>query len=186
MRPQATFSFFIFSQLFYFFSLLVAPSSSSFLPHRPSFLLVSPSSSSLFFARPAGPAMFKSFRIRKSPFFINFDESMMDGRTDGPTNGLTDQRIDGQGLLWRISHEQIPRGPNHSIRPHFVHILPPTPTWQGKAKSHLTETQFYMLWVWKSPKSRCCSEKKGNKIFEAPFSKLYRHSILKKKSCNWS
>ena len=73
------------------------------------------------------------------------------------------------------------RGPNHSIRPHFVHILPPTPTWHGKAKSHLIETQFYMLWVWKSPKSRCCSEKKCNKIFEAPFSKLYRHSILKKK-----
>ena len=73
------------------------------------------------------------------------------------------------------------RSPNHSIKPHFVHILPPTPTWHGKAKSHLTETQFYMLWVWKSPKSRCCSEKKCNKIFEAPFSKLYRHTILKKK-----
>ena len=32
MRPQATFSIFIFLQLFHFFTLLVAPSSSSLLP----------------------------------------------------------------------------------------------------------------------------------------------------------
>ena len=72
-------------------------------------------------------------------------------------------------------------GPNCSIRPHFAHITPPAPTWHGKVKSHLTETQFYMLWVWKSPKSRCSSEKKCYKIFEAPFSKIYRHANLKKK-----
>ena len=40
MRPQATFSFFIFLQLFHLFTLLVAPSSSSLLPPRPSFLLL--------------------------------------------------------------------------------------------------------------------------------------------------
>ena len=39
-------NFFIFLQLFHFFSLLVAPSSSSLLPPRPSFLLVPLSSSS--------------------------------------------------------------------------------------------------------------------------------------------
>ena len=68
MRPQATFSFFIFLQVFHFFTLLIilpVPPSSSLLPPRPSFLLVPPSSSSLFLTR---PALSKSFRIRESLF----------------------------------------------------------------------------------------------------------------------
>ena len=74
MRPQATFSFVIFFTIFSFFYSL-----------RRSFLFVAPSSSSLF---PHRPALSKSFRIRKSPFFINFDESI----TDQPTNRPTDRR----------------------------------------------------------------------------------------------
>ena len=91
MRPLAT--FFIFFETFSFFhsprrSFLIAPSSSSLLPPRPSFVLVLPSSSSLFLPR---PALSKSFRIRNRPFFINFDESVTDQRTNGPTNGRTDK-----------------------------------------------------------------------------------------------
>ena len=77
MRPSATFSFFIFVSNFFTFS-----HSSSL------YLLVPPSSSSLFFPR---PALSKSFRIRKSPFFIDFDESITDGRTNQPTNQPTDK-----------------------------------------------------------------------------------------------
>ena len=88
MRPQATFSFFILLQLFHFFTLLVAPSSSSLLPPRPSFLLVPPSSLFLFLPR---PALSQSLRIHKRPFFIDFDESVTDQRTNGPTNGRTDK-----------------------------------------------------------------------------------------------
>ncbi len=94
MRPQATFSFFIFLQLFHFSTLLIAPSStsqlssSSILPPRPSFLLVPPSSTSLFLPR---PALSKSFSIRKRPVFIDLDESVTDGPTDRPTNGRTDK-----------------------------------------------------------------------------------------------
>ena len=86
MRPQATFSFFIFLQLFHFFTLLVAPSSSSLLPPRPSFLLVPPSSLFLFLPR---PALSQSLRIHKRPFFIEFDESVTDQPTDQRTDGRT-------------------------------------------------------------------------------------------------
>ena len=79
-------SFFIFLQLFHFFTLLVAPSSSSLLPPRPSFLLVPLSSLSLFLPR---PELSESFRIRKRPFFTEFDESVTDRRTDGPTDRPT-------------------------------------------------------------------------------------------------
>ena len=84
MRPLATFSFFIFLKTFSFFH---SP--------RPSFLLVPPSSSSLlppgpsFFPR---PAMSKSFRICKRPFFIDFDESITDGPTDRRTRPLMEMR----------------------------------------------------------------------------------------------
>ena len=79
MRPLATFTFFIFWRLFHFFTLLVPPSSrlSLLVPLFPH------------------PALSKSFQIRKSPFFSDFDESIADRRTDGPT----DQPTDGQGLL---------------------------------------------------------------------------------------
>ena len=69
--------------------LRVHPSSSSILTPCPSFLLVPPSSSSLFLPR---PALSKSFRIRKWPFFIDLDKSVTDQRTDQPT----DQPTDGQ------------------------------------------------------------------------------------------
>ena len=84
MRPLATFSFFIFLTTFFiFFTLLVPPSSPSLLPPCPSFLLVPPSSSSLL---PPHPTLFKSLRIRKSPFFIDFDETIIDRPTDGSTD----------------------------------------------------------------------------------------------------
>ena len=100
MRPQATFSFFIFFYNFFIFSLSssllpprrsflrIPPYSSSLLPPRPSFLLVPPSSLSLFLPR---PALSESFRIRKWPFFIDLDESVTNQPTDRPT--------DGQGLI---------------------------------------------------------------------------------------
>ena len=77
-----------FFQLFHFFTLLVAPSSSSLLPPRPSFLLVPPSSLFLFLPR---PALSQSLRIHKRPFFIDFDESVTNGPTDGPTDRRTDK-----------------------------------------------------------------------------------------------
>ena len=83
MRPQATFSFFIFLQLFHFFTLIVAPSSPSLLPPRRSFLLVAPFSLFLFLHR---PALSRSLRIHKRPFFIKFDESVTNQRTDGRTD----------------------------------------------------------------------------------------------------
>ena len=81
------FLFHFFLQLFHFFTLLVAPSSSSLLPPRPSFLLVPPSSLFLFLPR---PALSQSLRIHKRPFFIKFDESVTNGRTDRRTDGPTD------------------------------------------------------------------------------------------------
>merc|ERR1719370_1542531 len=71
MRPQATFSFFIFLQLFHFFTLHIAPSSSSLLPPRPSFLLVLPS-------RP----------LSKSSKSSIWTKAL---RTDGPTDRRTDK-----------------------------------------------------------------------------------------------
>ena len=67
----------VFATTFFFqfcpiFTLLVAPSSSSLLPPR--------------------PALSVSFSIRKRPFFIDFDESVTDQRTDRPTNGPTDRQ----------------------------------------------------------------------------------------------
>ena len=84
---------FIFSLRLSFFP--VPPSSPSLLPLRPSFLLllVPLSSSSLFSPR---PALSKSFRICKSPFFIDFDESITNRPTDRPTDGPTDRRTDGR------------------------------------------------------------------------------------------
>ncbi len=85
MRPMATFSFLIFFNDFSFF-----------LYPRPSFLLAPPSSSSLLPPHPSfpRPALSESFRFRKSPFFINFDESITDGPTDRRTNGPTDRPTD--------------------------------------------------------------------------------------------
>ena len=73
--------FFIFH---FFYNFFIFSLSSSLLPPRPSFLLVPPSSS-LFLP------LSKTFRIHDSPFFIDFDESIMDGRTDGPINGPMDK-----------------------------------------------------------------------------------------------
>ena len=89
MRPQATFSFVIFFTTFSFFTLLIAPSSTSLLSLRPSFLLVHPYSSSLLPPRPSSflIQLSKLFRIRKRPFFIDFDESV----TDQPTDPRTDK-----------------------------------------------------------------------------------------------
>ena len=95
LKPLFHFSFFL--QLFHFFALIVALLSSSLLPAHsscPSFLLVPPPSSSLFLTRPA-PS--ESFRIRKRPFFIDFDKSVTSRRT----NRKTDQPTGGQSLLKR-------------------------------------------------------------------------------------
>ena len=69
--------------IFHFFT-----SFSFFHSPRCSFLLVPPSSLSLFLPR---PALSKSFRIRKSPFFSDFDKSITDGPTNGPINQPTDK-----------------------------------------------------------------------------------------------
>ena len=56
MRPQATFSFFIFLQLFRFFTLLIAPSSSSLLsPHYSCFVVAPSSPCSLLLIAPSSP-----------------------------------------------------------------------------------------------------------------------------------
>ena len=73
-------------------TLLVAPSSSSLLSPRPSFLLAPPSPLFLFLPR---PALSQSLKIHKRPFFIDFDESVTNQRT----NGRTDQRTEGHGLI---------------------------------------------------------------------------------------
>ena len=64
----------------------------SLIAPRPSFLPVPPSYMFLFLPL---PALSQSLRIHKRPFFIDFDESVTDRRTDG----RTDQPTDGQGLL---------------------------------------------------------------------------------------
>ena len=109
MRPQATFSFFIFLQLFHFFTRrsfpLVAPSSSPLFPPCPSFLLVTPSSSSLLSPFPfflLVPALSRSLRICKRLFFINFDESITDGPTDASKNDFKrDRRVSDASLTTR-------------------------------------------------------------------------------------
>ena len=76
-------------------------------------------------------------------------------------------------LHWHLVFEAfiiaqiIPNGPTLCTFP------PPALTNHREAKLHLTETKFYILWVLKSPKNRCCSEKKCNKIIETPFSKMF-------------
>ena len=95
MRLQATFSFFIFLQLFHFFTLLVAPSSSSLLPPRPSFLLVPLSSLSLF---PPCPSFFLVQNCQKHLEFVKGHFSSIltkalptNQRTNQPTNRRTDK-----------------------------------------------------------------------------------------------
>ena len=69
------------SNHFFIFSLYP-----SLLSPRRSFLIVPPSSLPLFLP---SPALSKSFRIRESLFFIDFDESITDRPTDQPTNRRT-------------------------------------------------------------------------------------------------
>ena len=83
MRPLATFSFFIFFNNFFIFSL-----SSSLLPPHPS----SPR-----------PALSKSYSIRLSPFFIDFDESITDGPTNQRTDGPAKRLIELHARYSRIS-----------------------------------------------------------------------------------
>ena len=100
MRPLATFSYFIFLTTFSFFHsprpsfLPVPPSSPSLLPPRSSFLLVTPHPSFFPF-----PALSNSFTIRKGPFFIDFDESITDQRTDGPTDKASYRDADASKKL---------------------------------------------------------------------------------------
>ena len=93
MCPRATFSVFIFSL-------------SSQLFHRRSFLLVPPSS--LLLLPTDGQGLLQRWehaklhfnvtthyqnhlKVHKSPFFIDIDESVTDGRIDGPTDQRTDR-----------------------------------------------------------------------------------------------
>ena len=102
MRPQATFSFFIFLQLFHFFTLLVTPSSSSLLPPRRSFLLAPPSSSSLlppcssFFLVQHCLNLLESLKGHFSSILTKAlpTDERTDGRTNGPTDGRTNGRTD--------------------------------------------------------------------------------------------
>ena len=85
---ETPFLFSFFFKTFLFFTLLVALSSSSLLPPHHSFLLAPPSSLLLFLPL---PALSKSLRIDKRPFFIAFDKSVTDQPTDQPTNRQTDK-----------------------------------------------------------------------------------------------
>ena len=89
------FIFQFFLQHFHFFTLFVAPSSSSLLPPCPSFLHLPASSSSLFLFR---LAVYKSFRIRKNHFSLILIKTL---QTDGRTNGWTDKAsyIEIQGRI---------------------------------------------------------------------------------------
>ena len=106
MRPQATFSFFIFLQLFLFFHsprrsfLVVSPSSSLLLPPRCSFLLVAPSSPFLFLPR---PAVSKSVRGHFSSILTKalWTDGPTDRRTDQPTNRRTRPFIEMRTHLTR-------------------------------------------------------------------------------------
>ena len=87
MRPLATFSFFIFFlQLFHFFTLLIALSSSLLLPPRPSLPLVAPSD------RRTRPLieMGGCYNVT-TPFFIDFDKSVTDRPTARRADGRTDK-----------------------------------------------------------------------------------------------
>ena len=88
--------FFIFHFVYNFFIFSL---SSSLLPPRRSLLLAPPSSSPLL---PLRPALSQSLRIHKRPFFIDFDKSVTDrrtnGRTDGPTDGRTHAHIESLRL----------------------------------------------------------------------------------------
>ena len=80
MRPRATFSFFIVLQLLHCLTLFVAPSSSSVLPPRPSFVQHS-----------------ESLRIRKGHFSSILTKALptderTNGRTDGRTRPLIEMR----------------------------------------------------------------------------------------------
>ena len=148
MRPQATFSFFIFLQLFHFFTLLIAPSSTSFLPPCPSFLLVPPSSSSLLPHRPSflldplsssslfllRSALSKSFENPKHPFFTKFDESA----TDGPTNQPTNQRTDKPSYRDARTHLKT-KNCNKGNRTKLLNfqIVQKTPKWSGEGNSKI-------------------------------------------------
>ena len=91
MRLQATFSFFIFLQLFHFFTLLVAPSSSSLLPPCPSFLLAPPSS--LFLLPPSSSFFLVQHCLNHLESIKGHFSSILTkaSRTNGRTNGRTDK-----------------------------------------------------------------------------------------------
>ena len=113
---DASLSHFFFFHHFYNFFIFSL--SSSLFPPRRSFLLVAPSSSSLFLPR---PALSKSLRIHKRPFFIDFDESVTDGRTDQPTN----QRTDKASYRDARTHLKIPTPIKWSYAERAIEFLSP-------------------------------------------------------------
>ena len=107
MGPQATYSFFLFSHFFSFFTLLVAPSSSLLFPPCRSFfqvalssLLPLPPSCSFLLGTPSSLSLFPMFHFIQERHFIKFEESVTYGRTDGWADGQTDhqtaRRTDGR------------------------------------------------------------------------------------------
>ena len=90
MCPRATFSFFLFFKNFHFF-ILLALSSSSHLPPRPSFLLVAPSSLSVL---PPLPSFLLVVKIHFSPYLTKA------WPTNQRTNGRTRPQSHASPLLF--------------------------------------------------------------------------------------
>ena len=91
MRPQATFLFFIFSQLFHFFTLLVALSYSSHLPTLPSFFLVQ--------------HLLNLLESVKGLFSSILTKALRSDRTDRPTDQRTEYAFYKVG--WTLRHFKI-------------------------------------------------------------------------------
>ena len=130
MRPQATFSFFIFLQLFHF----VAPSSSSLLPPRPSFLLVPPSSS------PILPPCSSFFLVQyclnhlesiKGHFFLNLIFNILPNMTFDPRNAASRSTSDDFDSTFRvpqsICNQKLPGKSSQYEFDVFTGVLPKEP-----------------------------------------------------------
>ena len=109
LKPLFNFSFFL-CHIHFFYDIFIFSLSSSLLPPRYSLPLVAPSSSSLFLPR---PALSTAFRFRKRPFFIDFDESVTDGRTDGRTEKAS----------YRDARTHLTRPIRATMRPHYNEMI---------------------------------------------------------------
>ena len=95
MRLQATFSFFILLQLFQFFTLLVAPSSSSRLSPRPYFLLVPP----FLLVTRINPFITDLTKVLRTDQQTDQEHTWHKSILVGRKKLITDQRMDGHSLI---------------------------------------------------------------------------------------